>query len=176
MKTPIKSLLLILSFYFASAGISQDIYRTQNGSMIVSGISSDSAITLRTSDMLVILNYEDASIQIKVDKSTFYTGNDSLDKKLKKLKYDIISFTGKLDIDYINTKEHPPQDFNVEGIISSNKTDIIGTGQLQHIADGSRYSCFLTLKFILKLSDLGINICLAEHLNDDGYSEFRFGK
>lgn len=158
MKTTLKSILVILSFYFASAGISQDVYRTQNGSMIISAVSSDTVLTLTTHELLVLLDYQNATFNIKMDKSTFYTGNDSLDNKLKKLKFDIISFTGELDIENINTNGHPPLDFGVEGIISTNDNSLLGTGHLQHLASGGVYSCLLTMTFNLKISDLGITI------------------
>jgi len=158
MKTIFKSAFLVLTFFSASTALSQDIYRTQNGSMIVSVVSSDTVLTLTTHELLVLLDYQNATFNIKMDKSTFYTGNDSLDNKLKKLKFDIISFTGELDIENINTNGHPPLDFGVEGIISTNDNSILGSGHLQHLASGGVYSCLLTLTFNIKISDLGITI------------------
>lgn len=158
MKTTIKNLLVIFSICIATTAFSQDIYRTQNGSMIISAVSSDTVLTLTTHELLVLLDYQNATFNIKMDKSTFYTGNDSLDSKLKKLKFDIISFTGNLDIEYINTNGHPPLDFEVEGIISTNDNSLMGEGHLEHLASGGVYSCLLTLTFNLKISDLGISI------------------
>jgi len=143
-----------------------DVYRTQNGNMIITVVSADTVLKITTKELLVLLNYNNANITIKMDKSTFKTGNDSLDKKLALLKYDIITFKGKLNIDYINTNGHPPLDFEVKGIISTNQKIIAGSGHLEHISSHGLYSCLLTLKFNLKISDLGINI-EGLHLKDE---------
>jgi hypothetical protein len=147
--------IILLSFF---QGKSQDVYRTQNGNMVITAISADTILKITTKELLVLLNYEDGRVEMKMDKSTFYTGNDSLDKKLKLMKYDIIEFDGKLDIEYINTNGHPPLDFEVHGVISTNDQSISGTGKLEHISSRGIFSCLLTLKFNLKIEDLGINV------------------
>lgn len=135
----------------------QDVYRTQSGDMLITAVSADTVFKVTTKELLILLNYENANITIKMDKSTFKTGIDSLDKRLAQLKYDIIEFKGKLDIEYINTAGHPPLDFKVEGIISTNQNIISGDGHLEHISSRGLYSCLLTLKFNLKINDLGLN-------------------
>ena len=147
--------IMILSFFH---GKSQDVYRTQNGNMVITTVSADTILKITTKELLVLLNYEDAKFGMKMDKSTFYTGNDSLDKKLALMKYDIIEFNGKLDIEYINTNGHPPLDFEVKGTLSTNQNEIAGTGHLEHISSRGTFSCLLTLKFNLKVGDLGLNI------------------
>lgn len=135
----------------------QDIYRTQNGDMIITAIAADTVFKVTTKKLFILLNYENANIIIKMDKSNFKIGIDSLDKRLAKLKYNIIEFKGKLDIEYINTIDHPPLDFKVEGILSTNQNIISGDGHLEHISNRGLYSCLLTLKFNLKINDLGLN-------------------
>lgn len=146
--------LLIVSY----KGFSQDTYRTQNGNMIITGEVSDTIIKLSTKELLLLLNYEDAQFEMKMDKSTFVTGIDSLDKKLALMKYEIITFQGKLDIEYVNTNGHPPLNFEVEGVLSTNDNIIRGVGYLEHISNRGTYSCLLTIKFNLKIEDLGLNL------------------
>ena len=71
---------------------------------------------------------------------------------------DIIEFNGKLDVEYINTNGHPPLEFEVKGILSTNQNEIKGTGRLEHISSRGTFSCLLTLKFNLKLKDLGLKV------------------
>ncbi len=158
MKTIIKYILIFITLISFFEGKAQDVYRTQNGNMVITAVSADTILKLTTKELLILLSYEDAKFEMRMDKSTFYTGNDSLDQKLKLMKYDIIKFNGKLDIEYINTKGHPPLDFEVEGVISTNNNTIIGTGRLEHISSRGTFSCLLTLKFNLKLEDLGLKI------------------
>ena len=135
----------------------QDVYRTQNGDMLITAVSADTIFKITTKELLILLNYDNANISIKMDKSNFKTGIDSLDKKLAQLKYEIIEFKGKLGIQNINTNGHPPLDFKVDGIISTNQKTISGNGHLEHISSRGMYSCLLTLKFNLKINDLGLN-------------------
>lgn len=157
--------ILIISF-FGFKSQAQDVYRTQSGTMIITGISSDTVVQLKTKDLLILLNYENAKFQMKMDKSTFYTGIDSLDKKLALMKYDIIEYNGQLNIESINTNGHPPLDFEMEGELSTNDNIIHGTGHLEHYSSRGTYSCLLTLKFNLKKDDLGLNL-EGLNLNDD---------
>ena len=150
------TVLIAMTFFFISKGNAQEIYRTQNGIMVITAESADSIITLTTKKLLVLLNYDDAKFEMKMDKSDFYTGNEALDKKLRLMKYEIIEYGGKLDLDYINTKGHPPLNFNVEGVLSTNNKFFRGTGHLEHIANNGLYSCLLTLKFYIKVDDLGL--------------------
>jgi hypothetical protein len=155
-KTYILVLIGFLSFNYA---VSQSIYQTQKADMTIKAICNDSSILeVKSSEVLILLNYQDASFTIKMDKSTFKTGIDSLDKKLKLLKYDIITFKGELGIDYINTNDDTPPDFTVEGVLSTNSKIIKGTGNLIHTSSRGRYSGILTLSFIVEKDDLGIDL------------------
>lgn len=136
----------------------QDVYRTQNGDMLITVVSNDSILKIINKELVIYLNYETARFNIKMDKSNFKTGIDSLDKKLAQLKYEIIEYEGKLDIQNINTEGHSPLDFNVEGVLSTNNNKIKGTGHLEHISNRGTYSCLLTLKFNINKNDLGLNL------------------
>ena len=158
MNTILKYALVVTVTILSFQAKSQDVYRTQNGNMVITVESADTILKLTTKDLLVLLNYNNAKFEMKMDKSTFYTGNDSLDKRLALMKYEIIEFNGKLDLEFINTDGHPPLDFEVEGILSTNDNVINGTGHLEHISNRGAFSCLLTLKFNLKVGDLGLNI------------------
>ena len=158
MKTISKICCFLFCLLLLKQGNAQDVYRTQNGNMVITAVSADTILKVTTKELLVLLNYETARFTMKMDKSTFYTGNDSLDKKLALMKYDIVEFNGKLDVDHINTNGHPPLEFEVQGVISTNDNTISGTGKLEHISSRGTFSCLLTLKFNIKIDDLGLNV------------------
>jgi len=162
MKTII-TLTIITFIAVCETGFSQNVYRTINGTMQSTVIYNDTPLVFSSNELLIYLDYENAEFLMKMDKSTFKTGNDSIDNILQFNKYDIIQFKGKLGLNYINTKGHPPLTFEVEGKISTNEESvIIGKGKLEHMMEGSFYSCLLSMSFYLKLSDIGL---LPDSLN-----------
>lgn len=158
MKLTHLKLIVITVLFITTKGNAQDIYRTVNGQMLITTISNDSVLKISTKELVIQLSYETAKFTMKMDKSNFITGIDSLDKKLAQLKYEIIEYKGKLDIERINTKGHPPLDFGVEGVLSTNNNIIKGTGRLEHISSRGTFSCLLTLKFIVNKNALGLNL------------------
>lgn len=151
-------LITIIVILFTTNTMAQDVYRTLNGKMLITVVSNDSILKIKNDELVIQLNYETTRFTMKMDKSNFKTGIDSLDKKLAQLKYEIIEYKGVLGVQSINTEGHPPLDFNVEGVLSTNNNIIKGTGHLEHIANRGLFSCVLTLKFNINKNDLGLNI------------------
>lgn len=151
-------LITIIVILFTTNTMAQDVYRTLNGKMLITVVSNDSILKIKNDELVIQLNYETARFTMKMDKSNFKTGIDSLDKKLAQLKYEIIEYKGVLGVQSINTEGHPPLDFNVDGVLSTNNNIIKGTGHLEHIANRGLFSCVLTLKFNINKNDLGLNI------------------
>ncbi len=151
-------LILILSL-FSSRVHSQEMYSTQTGSIQIKFSVNDSAVLAYSKQLIVVLNYETADFILTLDKSTLKTGIDSLDKKLERLKGEILRYEGKMDIDYIDTESHPPQDFEVEGFLNCapHYHQILGKGHLEHIFSGT-YSCILNISFHINLDDLDISL------------------
>ena len=158
--------LILAGFLSFNYAVSQSIYQTQKGNMTIKGIVNDSLFEVKTSELLILLNYQDGSFIMKMDESTFETGVDSLDKKLKLLKYDIITFKGELGVEYINTNDNTPPNFSVEGVLSTNSKIIKGKGNLQHTSSRGRYSGILTLKFTVNKNDLGLDLSML-NLEDE---------
>ena len=126
--------------------------------MVITTVVDDEVLLLRTKELLIVLSYESAEFTMKMDKSTFYSGVDSLDQQLELMKFEIIEVDGKFDLDFINTEHHPPLDFNVDGIVSTTGKTLRGTGRLEHISDGSLFSCLLTMKFNVTMDQLGFEV------------------
>lgn len=138
---------------------SQDTYRTINGNMVVTSVVSDSVFILQTKKLFIYLDYETAKFTMKMYLSKFRTGNDSLDAELRLMEGEVIEYSGKLGLDYINTEGHPPLEFEIEGTLSTNQEKIIyGKGKLEHMHKGSTYECLLSMTFHLTVSDLGLKL------------------
>lgn len=153
----ITSLLLIFGLKVKA----QEVYGTTNGTIHITGGWNDSSLIAVSKELVVLLNYETAQFELRLDKSTIKTGIDSLDQKLKKLDHDVLVYEGKLGIDFIRTQSHAPQDFVVEGYLTCapHNEDIIGKGHLEHIF-GDVYSCILNMTFQLSLKDINLDIDL----------------
>lgn len=155
------SIILVVLLIFGSNVKAQEVYGTINGTIHITGVWNDSALIAVSNQLVVLLNYETAQFELRLDKSTLRTGIDSLDKKLKKLERDILVYEGKLGIEYVQTQSHPPQDFEVEGYLTCapHNENIIGKGHLEHIF-GDVYSCILNMTFHLNLKETNLNIDL----------------
>lgn len=159
-KTLFKISIIFLTS-FCSSVKAQEIYKTVKGTVQITGAWNDSALIAVSNELVVLLNYETAQFELRLDKSTLRTGVDSQDKKLKKFERDILIYEGKLGIEYIQTQSHPPQDFEVEGYLTCapHNENIIGKGHLEHIF-GDVYSCILNMTFHLNLKEINLDIDL----------------
>lgn len=164
MKHPfkhIKLLLLPLILFVISENIfSQQTqrYRTIKGDIAIIIRYNDSTLIARSNQLTAVLDYETSKMAFLVGYETFYTGIDSIDTKFKSLKGMKIEYSGKLDI-LINPQKHPPQKFNLTGIINSSSPMAAGgNGTLVHqpISGNNMPSCILTLTMKTSLSGLNL--------------------
>lgn len=148
-------LIAILSFnhYFA-----QDVYRTQNGNVLITAVSSDSIFTFVSKDVEIYLNNSQATFTMTIDKSTLKSGNKRIDEELILMKSDEIVISGELGVENIGNNDHSPLDFDLEGVISTNNKIVLGRGRLEHLSPEGNIACLLTLNFIINKDDLGLNL------------------
>ena len=156
------------TFVFTTAAIfnimAQDwseAYSTTKGTIKITGEWNDTILNVQSQDLIIMLNYESAEFQLKLDKSTLTTGVDSIDQILGSKESDYIEYEGKLDIERVKTEKHPPMDFLVEGQLKCNNHNelLTGTGHLEHIY-GDVVSCILNMTFHLSLSESNLTIDL----------------
>lgn len=133
------------------------MYYTRNATITVSVSIGDNLIPFQSDELSVKLDYETAEIIMHLPLNSLHSGIDSLDRQLKTLN-DEASFDGKLGLEYINTDNHPPINFDLEGwlVLDPNKQLITGKGQLHHNANSSEYACMLGLNLKLNFEDLNI--------------------
>lgn len=140
---------------------SQDIWTTNNGILLLTGVLSDSPFVASSDKAIVLLDYENAEFSIRVDKSTITTDIDSIDARLNLYVGDYLQYQGELGIDFVKTQKHQRQDFEVKGYLNCGPHNelIIGRGKIEHIFAGI-YSCTLNMSFHVNLDDLDLNINL----------------
>lgn len=149
------ALFLFISTYGSAQTKGENLYLTENGKIFINGVLADTSVQLVSQNLYALLNYDDAKFTLKVDISSFSTGDHYIDSILKKTKSTTIDLSGKFDMNYINTVGHPPIDFLVDGLLSSSNKMINGNGRLEHLSDQSSFSCLLTLSFVLDKKDIG---------------------
>jgi hypothetical protein len=110
--------LVLLSFPWMNTLYSQDFYSTRKGQVIVQSVYYDTVLAVKSNELVMNLDYGKANLKMSVNLSSFDSGIDSVNEKFKELTNKNISFTGKLDLDYINTKPHLPQSFSFGGTVT----------------------------------------------------------
>jgi len=141
----------------------QEIYGTTNGTIHISANVEDTVLIAVSKNLGVILNYDNASFKLNLDKSSLKTGNSYLDSLLETHKYDPIKFEGQMGIEHIKTEKHPPQDFEVNGYItcSPHYLSVSGRGYLEHIF-GDYYSCILNMTLFLNPEEINLTEVLPK--------------
>jgi|AMWB02.1.fsa_nt_gi hypothetical protein len=151
-------IVVILACIIHPGSYAQQIYRTLEGTMIISMQFNDTVLRASSHQLIVKLNYETGEIQFRIPYDSFRTGNDSIDLNLMKLTDRWMEFNGKLGIPYINTKSHPQQKFDATGTMLSAvpPTSVIATGTIDHISSEGYIACVLNLTIQFSLSSLNI--------------------
>lgn len=167
MKNSLYYLLILFLVVTSIKSNAQEIYGTDNGIIHISVVVNDSILTAVSKELVVILNYDDATFKLLLDRSSLRTGIDSIDDALRKLKYNEVELNGRLGIDQIRTVKHPPQEFEVSGFMkgSNEELAIIGSGHLEHIF-GEFYSCILNMNFYVNPADLMLD-SYFQHIRGD---------
>lgn len=163
-----KNTILILAFSFISGSISiaQDVYYTKQATLQLVGELDGQLLALQTTQLGIKLDYETASVIVRFQLSSLKTDIDSINEMLKKSKLEVV-FDGKLGLEYINTENHPPQNFEAEGKLTIGGLEAIihGDGELLHIGRATDYACMLKMTIPLNFKDLSIS-GLLPGLND----------
>ncbi|MCA6440575.1 MAG: hypothetical protein IM581_11625 [Chitinophagaceae bacterium] len=133
------------------------VYRTQAGTVLASGKYMGAGVTGVSNHLFMHLNYDRAEMHLRLVISTIKTENDSLNMLLQKLTGHELIFTGKMNIAFVQTKNHPKQKFATQGMLFLN-----GIGRafsfssvLEHFPRGNA-SCILSGEFIVDLKQFNI--------------------
>jgi len=115
----------------------------------------------------ILLNYSDASFSANLQKQNIHSDDILLEEELGDLTENLFELSGKLGMEYIETSNHSPFQFEFKGTLSftGNKLPVSGLGRLEHI-DGGYVACLLSFKFILDNAILPEEI-LKRHAVED---------
>lgn len=164
----LKYALIALLMAYTGISFAQDEYRTSAGTLIIKVEQDGNPIKVRSKKLLILLDYETGKLVMKQKVSDLTSDNDGIQYWLNNNGDSEITFEGKLGIDYINTKGHPPLNFPVEGLLSPGESRIMGNGHLVHRVEKSSASCLLSMTFQLKLDDVFPGLKL-QNVNNDIY-------
>lgn len=150
------------AFVFAFGAVSivaaQDYYESFVSPMYIRGAWNDQPILATTGKNQVVLDYETATFRISFDPSDLRTGIAQLDSVLATRRNQPVVITGKFqDVNTLQTRDHPPTDYKVEGRLTDKSTSRSYTGKarMEHIFAG-RYACLLDIDFSVPVKDLGL--------------------
>ncbi|MBL8003069.1 MAG: hypothetical protein JNL05_14040 [Flavobacteriales bacterium] len=154
MARHLSTAMVFSTLIWAGTCPAQDVYRSFSSPLHIKAVWNDLPVLAITNDTRVILDYEKATFEIMFDPSSLRCGVPALDSIFIAHQGAPIVFTGKLlGMNHIETKKHPPLDFDVEGRLAHMDVDepIIGRGHLEHIFAG-QYACLLEITFIVPVT------------------------
>ena len=102
-----------------------------------------------------MLDYDAATYKLEIDLTTLTNSEGKNFSEFVKIPNKKLVIEGKLGVEFINTTNHPPQSFNLEGIVVSSNNEVRGTGKLEHLSNRGTFSCILTIRIKIGLDDLG---------------------
>ncbi|MDP2421357.1 hypothetical protein [Sediminibacterium sp.] len=149
----------LMMIWLLSMGITSaaQLYQTQSGIVQVNGRYKGANLTAVSNHLFMHLNYDRAEMHLRLMVPTLVTENDSLNELLQKLAGQELAFDGKMNIAFVQTKNHPKQKFTTQGMLFLN-----GTGRsfsfnvvLEHFPRGNA-SCILSGEFVIDLQQFKI--------------------
>ena len=159
--------LSLLSGILTLSATSQVAYHTISGHVVVVGVHDSTRVIAESHKAIVILNYETAEIQAKIDLKTLDTGIDSLNAVLQSGSAKIATFNGKMGIDKVRTRNHPQQAFDIPGTMTINSISrpAILSAMLTHLSNSNTIACMLSATLTVRLSDFDLQNQLAGYRN-----------
>lgn len=133
---------------------SQDTYSSTRGVAVIEGTWNGNPVKTEGLKVEAQLNYETAQIILELLSPVIHTGMKALDLQLDTVNLQNIRFEGKLNIDVVQTQNHPLQTFEVEGQLKGPGWNfpVHGEGILEHTYYDT-YACMLSLNFHVNVSD-----------------------
>lgn len=164
----VKFTLIFTTIFFSSIQINaQDVYYTRNATLSINTSIDGKAVRFVSDRLSARLDYETAEIIMRLPINSLRCGIDSIDYLLSHANGEAV-FDGKLGLEYINTDNHPPMHFELEGwlILDLDKHLVTGEGELHHNANSSEYACMLGLRMNLNFYDLDLSFPIPDVASD----------
>ncbi len=164
---------LIVSTFFIGTNLTNaqsqnnESYGSANGAIEIVGVLNDTILIAESNELVMVLNFETGEFLLNLYISSLRTGNDSINKLLKKLDEVELQFKGNLGVDFIKTVDYSPQDFEVKGYLKHEPEYqyISGKGHLEFLY-GDTPTGMLSISFKINLADIDIFLGI-EGLEDE---------
>ena len=159
-----RTVLMVIWLLGVSITSAAQLYSTQSGKILISGKYNSASVAAVSNHLNMQVNYDKAEMHMRLVVPTIMTDNDSLNLLLQKLVGSEAHFTGKMNINYVQTKSHPKQKFLTSGTLTINgrAKSFSFTSVLEHFPIGS-VSCNLSAEFVINLNEFGISTQVGEN-------------
>ena len=167
-------LLIIWSLCFGITSTAQ-LYTTQSGKILVNGKYNDENVAAISNHLHIKVNYDRSELYMHLEISTLVSGNDSLNRLLQKLAGADMHFSGKMNINYVQTKSHSKQNFSTTGVLSINGVSIpfSFSSVLEHFPRGN-VSCNFNALFTINLNEFGVGTKPGENMVNVNFNQLVF--
>ncbi len=143
------NLIVALTLALGSFSLAQDVYRTKNGTLMITLMDQGEMLKFHTNTLQINLNLKTAEFEFWVPVNSLHSSVDSLNYYLKRNEIDIMKFKGVLNLDEIKTEPHEPYNFKFIADLEYQGLNkgIEGYGRLEHIPGREQPACQLSLSF-----------------------------
>lgn len=169
-----KGLLIIWSLCFGITSTAQ-LYTTQSGKILVNGKYNDENVAAISNQLHIQVNYDRSELYMYLEISTLVSGNDSLNRLLQKFAGADMHFSGRMNINYVQTKSHPKQNFSTTGVLSINGVSrpFSFSSILEHFPRGN-VSCNFNALFTINLNEFGVVTKPGENMVKVNFNQLVF--
>ena len=151
------------------------LYSTQAGKILVNGKYKGVNVAAVSNHLHIQLNYDKAEFYMHLEISTLVSDNDSLNRLLQKLAGTDMHFTGKMNINYVQTKSHPKQNFSTTGVLSINGVSrpFSFSSVLEQFIRGN-VSCNFNASFTVNLNEFAVGTKPGENTVNVNFNQLVF--
>lgn len=157
-----KKIILIpaILFAFAYKTYAQNMYATNDGHLLITGLYQNEDILMESHQLKLFLNYKTKDFTGKLDIRTLLTGVDSLDSVNRTKPQLIVQFTGNIPDDDFITWNHPKLKIKVPVKVTINKIEkeLTMNATLEHFKASTNYVCSLTGSVNMDVSEFNVSI------------------
>jgi hypothetical protein len=145
---------LVLGLLLSTSVSAQEILQTLGGTVSINLDYGTSSTLLQGNKLKVQINYDEAILIATLTPSTLVNPSEQGIKINANFPFDEIILTGKFGVDYIETSNHEPLQFEFTGALTQNgrEVPVHGMAELQHIGGGGDFSCLLGFNFTVSSS------------------------
>lgn len=154
-----KFILFTFILFSCAKCFSQDLYRTFNGYVIISGEYNDSAFLAESHKLEFYYDGRSKNISGNINLKSLISGIPYLDSLIAVKSGNIITISGNFPVDFL-TWDHKEYNLNVPVEIKFNDTTIKTVSKMKftHTDKLTSYTCILETAFKLDLADFKVNV------------------